>query len=251
MKILSWNVNGIRSVHEKGFLEWFRKEDADLVCLQEIKAEEEKIPRELKEIAGYKSYFSPAERPGYSGVAIYTKRKPERVEKTLGPDQFDREGRILLLEFSEFLLLNLYIPHGGRKKENLSYKLSVYDTLLAFLEKEKGKPLLVIGDFNIAHKEIDLARPKENEGNVMFTKEEREKLDLLENMGFSDTYRLFETRGGRYTWWPYWANARQRNLGWRIDYAWVSEGMRSSVRGAFIQDSVQGSDHCPIGVEIG
>jgi exodeoxyribonuclease-3 len=250
MKILSWNVNGIRAVHEKGFLEWMRKEDADIVCLQEIKAEEEKIPKELVSIPGYHAFFSSAERPGYSGVAVYTKERPERVERSIGFEQFDKEGRVLALSFSTFLLLNFYIPHGGRQKENLGYKFTSYDKLISLLSREAKNSVIAVGDFNIAHHEIDLARPKENQSSVMFTKEEREKLDAIESLGYRDSFRALYKEGGKYTWWPYWANARERNLGWRIDYAWLSKPLHHALTSASIHEAQKGSDHCPIEVVV-
>lgn len=250
MKILSWNVNGIRSVCKKGFLEWFKKSRADIVCLQEMKAQEEQIPKDLVNLKNYYFYFNPAIKKGYSGVAVYSKIKPRKVEYKLGLKRFDSEGRILKVEYSDFILINLYLPHGGRKKENLKYKLEVYSRLLSYLKRNKNKKIVLIGDFNIAHQEIDLARPKENKNNIMFTLEERKQIDSLINLSFIDSFRKFDKKGGNYTWWPYFANARQRNLGWRIDYAFVSKKMNSKLKKAFIFKKVKGSDHCPIGIEL-
>ncbi|EKD23688.1 MAG: hypothetical protein ACD_81C00194G0004 [uncultured bacterium] len=250
MKIYSWNVNGLRSVHKKGFLEWFKKEEADIVCLQEIKLQEEQIPEELRVIKGYTAYYNTGTRKGYAGVAVYTKQIPRKVSTTLGMERFDCEGRFLRLDYDDFIVIALYIPQGARDKRNLTYKLEVYDTLLVYLKKLKGKNVIVIGDLNIAHTELDLARPKQNTKNIMFTPEEREKLDALEKLGFVDTFRTENKEGGNYSWWPYFANARERNLGWRIDYVFVSKMFATRVKKAFILPSVRGSDHCPVGIMV-
>lgn len=250
MKIVSWNVNGLRAIFNKGFFKWFKEIEADIVCLQEIKLQESQLSKQLISPGNYFSYFSFAEKKGYSGVGIYTKEKPLKTEKQLGLSRFDQEGRILKLEYPDFTLVNLYIPHGGRKKENLRYKIDVYKTLLDQLKKLSNKKIIIIGDFNIAHKEIDLARPKDNRKNIMFTDEERGQIDKILNSGFIDSFRRFNKEGGNYTWWPYYLNARQRNLGWRIDYAFVSRPLESRLKSAFILKNVYGSDHCPIGVKF-
>lgn len=248
MRIISWNVNGLRAVYKKGFLVWLRKTQADLVCLQETKAQPEQLPSRLIHPRNYHSYFNSAVKKGYSGTAVYAKEKPLEVKTKLGIKRFDQEGRLLRLRFPSFILFNLYLPHGGRKKENLNYKLKAYDLFLKSLEKIKKRKILLIGDFNIAHKEIDLARPKENKNNIMFTLEERKQIDKLISMGFADTFRKFYKKGDCYTWWPYYRNARERNLGWRIDYAFSSKSLTPSVKDAFILSRVKGSDHCPIGI---
>ena len=217
MKILSCNVNGIRSAYRKGFLEFIQKENPDIFCLQEIKANTENLPSELLEIKDYYSYFNSAQKKGYSGVAVYTKRKPTSVNTSLGHDRFDKEGRILELDYPDFTLINFYIPHGGRQKENLSYKLEVYKEIFKKVNTLKNRDLILIGDFNIAHKEIDLARPKENKDNVMFTVEERKQIDNLFDLGLVDSFRYLNTNSGNYTWWPYAFKAKERNMGWRID----------------------------------
>lgn len=250
MKIISWNVNGLRSVYKKGFLEWLEETDADIVCLQETKAQETQLPFDLIKPENYYSFFASAQRKGYSGVAVYSREKPLLVKRKLGIDRFDNEGRILQLEYYNFTLINLYIPHGDRQKKHLNYKLEVYDHLLKHLEKIKNKKVVLIGDFNIAHKEIDLARPKQNRNNIMFTAQEREQINRLIKLGFVDSFRKFHKEGGNYTWWPYFANARQRNLGWRIDYAFVSKKLGAKLKNAFILPKTKGSDHCPIGVKI-
>ncbi|HLE07981.1 MAG TPA: exodeoxyribonuclease III [archaeon] len=247
MKIISWNVNGLRAVYKRNFLEWLSDSKADVVCLQEIKSDLENIPKDLINPKGYFSFFNPAEKKGYSGTAVFSKQSPEKVETKSGMKNFDSEGRFLKLEFSDFILIVLYLPHGGRGKEKMKYKLACYEFLQNYMKKLKDKNVLLIGDFNIAREGIDLARPKENHNNTMFTPEERGALNKLLALGFEDTFRKFHKEGENYTWWPYFANARERNLGWRIDYAFA-KGI--SPKSAAILKDVKGSDHCPIEVEI-
>ena len=253
MKIISWNVNGIRSVYRKGFLDFLEKEDPDILCLQEIKAKN--IPQSgnlfSSDILGnYYLAVNPAIKNGYSGVAVFTKEKPIRTSANLGLERFDNEGRILELEFPKFTLINLYMPHGARDKHNLEYKLESYDALTEKLKNLKTKKPILCGDFNVAHKAIDLANPSTNRNNIMFTSLERSRVDRLINLGFIDTFREFNKEGGNYSWWPYRLGLRERNIGWRIDYIYISEGLKSSLKDAFILKEVYGSDHCPIGVEI-
>ncbi len=250
MKIISWNVNGIRAVYRKNFFKWMRKTNPDILCLQEIKAQKEQIPEELIKPKGYYPYFNLAERKGYSGIAIYTKKKPLKVEYKLGLKRFDQEGRILRAEYRDFILINVYIPYGSRDKNNLLYKLKVYNRLIDYLKKIKGKNIILVGDFNIAHKEIDLARPKDNKNNIMFTPEERRQIDRIIGSGFIDTFRKFNKKGENYTWWPYRFNAKERNLGWRLDYVFVSKTIIPKIKKSFILNKVIYSDHCPIGIEI-
>ncbi len=250
MKILSYNVNGIRAACRKGFFEWFIKAKADIVCLQEVKAQREQLPVGLDSPQGYYSYFNFAVKKGYSGLAIYSKKKPIRIFNKLGIEKFDQEGRMLALEYPNFTLINFYLPHGGRQKENLDYKLESYGRILRYLNKLKNKEFILIGDFNIAHQEVDLARPKENKNNIMFTQEERKQIDGILNLGFVDTFRKKNQETGNYTWWPYAFNARERNVGWRIDYAFISSKIASNLKNAFISRGVNMSDHCPIGLEI-
>lgn len=250
MKIISWNVNGLRAIHKKNFLGWLEKSNADIVCLQETKAKKEQLSSELIKPKNYYSYFNSAEKPGYAGVAVYTKKKPLAIEYKTGMERFDKEGRVLKLEYSDFLLINVYLPHGGRKKENLDYKLEVYKFLLNYLKELRNKNIILIGDFNIAHKEIDLARPKQNQNNIMFTPKERKQIDKIIELGLRDTFRKFHKGKGNFTWWPYFYDARKRNLGWRIDYTFVSKNLTRRLKDAFILREVIGSDHCPIGIRI-
>jgi len=250
MKILSWNVNGLRAIYKKGFWEWFEKIKADIVCLQETKIQDEQLSFDLVRLKNYSSFFNSASKKGYSGVGVFSKKKPLEIKRKLGLKRFDNEGRFLELQYPEFTLINLYLPHGGRQKENLAYKLKVYQFLFKYLQKMNKQKLILIGDFNIAHQEIDLARPKQNKNNIMFTPKEREQIDRLIDLGFTDSFRKFYKEGGHYTWWPYLANARQRNLGWRIDYAFVSKRLTPNLKKSFILSQVKGSDHCPMGIEI-
>jgi exodeoxyribonuclease-3 len=249
VKIISWNVNGLRAVYKRGFLNILKDLNADIVCLQEIKARKEQLSPDLINPLGYNFYINSANKKGYSGVLVYSRVEPLSVENKIGLDRFDSEGRFLKLTFPHFTLINFYIPHGGRDKQNLGYKLETYNFLTNYLHSLKTKNVVLIGDFNIAHQEIDLARPKYNKDNIMFTPDERKQLDKILELGFSDSFRLFNKNGGNYTWWPYMANARQRNLGWRIDYSFVSENLRRKVKNASILKDISGSDHCPINIE--
>lgn len=250
MKIISWNVNGLRSVVRKGFFEWIKKENPDILCLQEIKIKESDLTFDLLYPSGYFAFYNSAVKKGYSGTAVFAKEKPKSINKKLSFRKFNDEGRFLELNFSNFTLINTYIPHGSRDKKNLKYKLKAYDSLTEKLSSLSEKPLVLCGDFNIAHKKIDLARPENNLNNIMFTPEERACLDKLADLDFSDTFREFNKRGGNYTWWPYRANARKRNLGWRIDYIFISKSLKGDLVKAFILKDVWGSDHCPIGITI-
>ena len=254
MKIITWNVNGLRSVWQKGFLAFVSQTKPDILCLQEIKIQPEQLEK-LEVPKGYCLFSNCAQRKGYSGVAIYLNKSCARshlaqIENSLGLDRFDDEGRFLQLKFPKFTLINLYLPHGGRQKENLDYKLKVYDFLLKRLARRKNRPLILAGDFNVAHQEIDLARPRQNQNNIMFTPAERKQLDDLITLGFIDTFRVLNPEGGHYTWWPYFADARKRNLGWRIDYCFVSKLLLPRLKKSFILSKVLGSDHCPVGVEL-
>jgi len=252
MKVLSWNVNGIRAVDRKGFFQWFTKEKPDVICLQEIKAQKEQLPSHLRNTPNYHLYINSAEKKGYSGVATYTKQKPLDVKMGFGIEKFDREGRILITEYSKFILFNIYFPNGKKNQERLDYKLDFYDTFLAYADnlKAKGKNIVVCGDFNTAHKEIDLARPKENEKISGFLPIERAWIDTFIDHGYIDTFREFNKQSEQYSWWDMKTRARERNVGWRIDYFFVNKEFMKYVKNAFILQDVLGSDHCPIGIEI-
>ena len=252
MKLLSWNVNGIRAVYKKGFMEWLNNEDADIYCLQETKAMKEQVPSEIMEMDGYYFFFSEAEKKGYSGVGLFTKKEPVNVEYGLGIQRFDSEGRTLVAHYDDFVLYNIYFPNGKASKARLDYKMDFYDAFLehARANVDNGKHVIMCGDVNTAHTEIDLARPKENETVSGFLPEEREWIDRLVESGFVDTFRLFSGDGGNYSWWDYKTRARERNVGWRIDYFFVSESLKDSVTDAFIQSDVMGSDHCPVGIVL-
>lgn len=252
MKILSWNVNGLRAAYRKGFLEWFLADEPDILCLQEVRALEEQLPSELREMEGYHAYFCPAEKKGYSGVAIYSKMKPQNVKNGFGIERFDSEGRTLIADYGDFVLFNIYFPNGTSSEERLQYKLEFYDALLDCVKdmNKEGKRVVICGDVNAAHKEIDLAQPKEKQTVSGFLPEERAWIDRLLSAGYIDTFRMFNQEPEHYTWWKFGQNARKRNLGWRLDYFFVSEELRDSVKSAFILSDVMGSDHCPVGIVL-
>lgn len=253
LNLVSWNVNGLRAVAKKGFLDWFRSEDADIVCLQETKAAPEQLPEELIAIPGYQAFFSASKvKKGYSGVVTYTKVAPRSVGFGMGEPRFDDEGRIVVAEYEDFLLYNVYFPNGKASKERLAYKLEFYEAFQTHVKRvaKRGKQVVVCGDVNTAHQEIDLARPRENQKISGFLPEERAWLDRFVGDGFVDTFRIFNQDPGHYTWWDMMSRARERNVGWRIDYFFVHERMRERVRGASIKPDVPGSDHCPVGIEL-
>lgn len=252
IRIVSWNVNGLRAVYKKGFLDWLRDETPDIMCIQETKAHEDQIPDTIKRIEGYHTYFSSAVKKGYSGVGLFTKQKPRSVQQGFGIKKFDREGRIIIADYDKFLLFNIYFPNGKISKERLRYKLAFYDIFLDYIDKlkKKGKKLVVCGDVNTAHKEIDLARPKENQKISGFLPEERAWIDKFITRGYIDTFRVFNKEGGNYTWWDQKTRARERNVGWRIDYFFISKNLKKNLKSAFIMHEVTGSDHCPIGIDI-
>jgi len=252
MRLLSWNINGLRSLKD-GFLEWLYNDSPDVLSLQETKASEGDLLEHIKNPKGYHSFFESSKiKKGYSGVAFYTKKKPESVEYGIGRKEFDDEGRVITLYFKEFTLINCYFPNTGRE-ERVQYKLDFNDCLLRYLEKirrEKNK-VIICGDFNVAHEEIDLARPKENEGNAGFRPEERAWIDEIISSGYADTFRHFyPEKESAYTWWDLKSRARDRNVGWRIDYFFVSRNTLPYLKRAFILDHVLGSDHAPVGIEV-
>jgi exodeoxyribonuclease III len=256
LKLLSWNVNGIRSQEKKGFGDWLRKENPDILCLQETKAAPVQLSANLTEPEGYITHWNyPEDTKGYSGVALFTKEKPDDVKYGFGIEKYDIEGRAIIAKYPEFTLLNIYFPKGDTREERrhrLDYKMSFYDAFLKFTDSLKGKDgrLIICGDFNTAHKPIDLARPKENEKNSGFLPEERAWMDGFISHGYIDTFRQFNKEPDNYTWWDMKTRARERNVGWRIDYFFVTENLAKSIKRAFIMSEVLGSDHCPIGIVL-
>lgn len=252
MKIFSWNVNGVRAIEKKGFLEWIEEEDPDIVCIQETKAKVEQLGSSLIEDHGYHTYWHSAERPGYSGVATFSKVEPYYIQKGLGIDRFDSEGRVLITEHENFLLYNIYFPNGQKDEIRLNYKLDFYDELLPIINEQvdSGSNVIVTGDWNTAHFPIDLARPKENVKTSGFMPIEREKMDQYVNSGWVDTFRHFHQEPERYSWWSYRSGARQRNIGWRIDYFFVNQSFISQIEDANIHENTLGSDHCPVSIKI-
>ncbi|WHY65202.1 exodeoxyribonuclease III [Neobacillus sp. SuZ13] len=249
MKFVSWNVNGLRACVKKGFLEYFQEVDADIFCVQETKLQEGQIDLELD---GYHQYWNYAIKKGYSGTAVFTKNKPLSVRYGVGTDESEDEGRILTLEFDDFFLVNVYTPNSQRDLARINFRLEWEDRILQHLkELDQLKPVVLCGDLNVAHQEIDLRNPKSNLGNSGFTEEEREKMTSLLAEGFIDSYRHFHPdQEGAYTWWSYMAKVRERNIGWRIDYFIVSEKLRERLKNVDIHCNVMGSDHCPIILEI-
>ena len=252
MKLISWNVNGVRAVVKKGFLDWLDQADPDIVCLQETKAHIDQLTAEILTDHGYHTYWHSGERRGYSGVATFCKTEPLYVQEGLGIERYDVEGRVLITEHENFLLYNIYFPNGQKDDERLQYKLDFYDDLLPIINEqaESGNNVVVTGDWNTAHHPIDLARPKENVKTSGFMPVEREKLDIYVENGWVDTFHLFHQGGERYSWWTYRIGARERNVGWRIDYFFVNEGFLDNVEDADIHDEIMGSDHCPVSLEL-
>jgi exodeoxyribonuclease III len=250
--IYTWNINGIRAIAKKGFKDWVKKSKGDIICLQETKAQPEQIPDEIKNIKGYDSFWFSAQRKGYSGVGTYTKIKPINTLNGFGNAKYDMEGRVIFSEYERFVLANVYFPNGGRGPERVKYKLDFYDELFLFLNKNyrDRKGIIVTGDYNTAHKEIDLARPKENETNSGFLPEERKWIDNIINLGYVDVFRKFNQNPDWYTYWDMFTRARDRNVGWRIDYFMVSEDFVNNIVSADIHMDVMGSDHCPVSIKI-
>lgn len=259
MKIISWNVNGIRAALKKGFLDYIKEEDPDIICLQETKAHREQAEVDLKD---YTEYWSSAVKKGYSGTAIFTRVKPIDVNVEVFDSSYSllkdkygdatKEGRVITAEFEKFYLVNIYTPNSKPDLSRLQFRYKSWDpSMLKYLKNlEKSKPVIFCGDLNVAHKEIDLARPYTNHKNAGFTNEEREGFDNYVNADFVDTFRMFNKEGGNYTWWSHFAKARERNIGWRIDYFCVSKLLSPKVKDAFIRMDVMGSDHCPIGIVL-
>lgn len=248
-KIISWNVNGLRSCMEKGFLDSFKKLEADMLCIQETKLQEGQIQLDPD---GYCQYWNYAEKKGYSGTAVFTRIKPLAVTYGIRMEEHDNEGRVITLEFNDYFLVNVYTPNARRELERLDYRMKWEDDFRSFLKLlDSRKPVIVCGDMNVAHKEIDLKNPASNRNNAGFTDEERSKFTELLNTGFIDTYRHFyPDKRDAYTWWSYMFNARARNIGWRIDYFCVSERLKDRLSEAAIYPEVSGSDHCPVGLVL-
>lgn len=252
MKLWSWNVNGIRSAYKKGFAEWLLTESPDILCVQETKAQPEALPKTLTDLDGYTSYWHWAQKKGYSGVAVYTKEKPVSVEVSMGIEKFDVEGRYLRLDFPDFVLFNVYFPNGKMGPERLKYKMEFYDAFLDMLEqlRKENPRIIFVGDVNTAHNEIDLARPKENSKVSGFLPIERKWMDRVVSLGYVDTFRSLHPDTVQYSWWDLKTGARQRNVGWRLDYVWVTKELSTAVERAYILTDVTGSDHCPVGIDL-
>lgn len=253
IKLISWNVNGVRAVLKKGFLEWLEKENPDILCLQETKAVQGQLDSKLLHPDGYTTFWhSPKHKKGYSGTAIFTKYKPLKISCGIGVEEFDEEGRTLVAEFKDFTLFNVYFPNGKAREERLNFKMGFYEAFQKRVEKEvkNGKKVLICGDVNTAHFPIDLARPQDNEDVSGFLPIERAWMDRFVAAGFSDTLRMFNPNPDIYSWWSMRSGARQRNVGWRIDYFFASENIKESVKSAFVLPDVMGSDHCPVGIEL-
>jgi len=247
MKLISWNVNGLRAVVKKGFMDFFENEDADIFCIQETKMQPDQLELPLEK---YNKYFNSAVKKGYSGTAVFTKLKPLNVTYGLGLEEHDNEGRVITLEFEKFYLINVYTPNSKRDLLRLDYRMKWEDDFRNYaVALDKIKPVVLCGDLNVAHQEIDLKNPKTNKKNAGFTNEERNKMTLLLNSGFIDSFRyLYPDRIDAYSWWSYMGKAREKNTGWRIDYFIVSEQLKKSIRETVIYDDIHGSDHCPVGI---
>lgn len=252
ISLYSWNVNGLRAVFRKGFAQWLEGSKPDVLCLQETKARPEQLAKELESVAGYRHYFSSALKPGYSGVALFTRREPLSVTQSFGVPRFDDEGRVLQADYGAFLLFNIYFPNGKASPERLRYKMDFYESFLGRMRQllKAGRRVVICGDVNTAHREIDLARPRENSKVSGFLPQEREWIDRFLEAGFVDAFRIFQSGPGHYTWWDQISRARERNVGWRIDYFFVSRNLERSMPRAWIMPEVMGSDHCPIGLEL-
>ena len=253
IKIISWNVNGIRASLKKGLTDYVLREQPHIFCVQETKAEREQVPTDSWPPNGYRDFYhSCSVRGGYSGVATFTTLEPLHVNRDIGIERFDQEGRVMQTDFDQFTLLNVYFPNGGARDERLLYKLDFYDAFFQYCEdlRKHGKKLIICGDYNTAHNPIDLARPNENKKTSGFMDVERVKLDHMKQLGYVDTFRLFNQEPGQYTWWDVKTRSRERNIGWRIDYHWVTEDLVPFVKHAYHQADQQGSDHCPVVLEL-
>lgn len=254
LNLLSWNVNGMRAVHKKGFLDWLAQTQADIVCLQETKCEASQLPAEMAQPAGYHAFWHNANsRKGYSGTALLSRTEPLSVQFGLGTPEFDDEGRTIIAEYPTFTLLNCYFPNGGRDHARVPFKLAFYEAFLNKCEqlREQGQTVVFCGDVNTAHQPIDLAHPKANQKTTGFLPEERAWMDRLVAAGYVDTFRhCYPDLAGQYTWWSMVTGARARNIGWRIDYFFIAQEGLDRVEDAFILPDVMGSDHCPVGLKL-
>jgi len=252
INIVSWNVNGIRAIYKKGLTDTIKKIDAEIFCFQETKANENQLSFFIKQIDSYKAYFKSGEKAGYSGVATYSRIEPKKVNERTGVAVLDSEGRVLLTEYKDFLLFNIYFPNGKASVKRLAYKMKFYHDFSAYCRRllAVGNKIIVCGDVNTAHREIDLARPKENEKVSGFLPEERAWIDQFLELGFLDAFRLFNKKAGQYTWWSMRSGARERNVGWRLDYFFVSENLRDNLLDCRLLPNIYGSDHCPISLSV-
>ncbi len=253
MKLISWNVNGLRAVINKGFEDFFKEANADIFCLQETKMQVEQLGEDAKKIFdGYYQYWNCAEKKGYSGTAIFTKKEPISVSYGIGIEEHDKEGRVITLEYEDFYIVDCYTPNSKRELERLEYRMIWEDEFRNYLlNLNKRKPVILCGDLNVAHKEIDLKNPKTNRRNAGFTDEEREKMTRLLDSGFTDSFRfLYPNKENCYSWWSYMGHSREKNIGWRIDYFIVSNSIESKIKESYIYQNILGSDHCPVGLEL-
>ncbi|MBU1118767.1 exodeoxyribonuclease III [Patescibacteria group bacterium] len=253
MKILSWNVNGIRAAYKKGILDFLKNEKPDILCVQEIKAKEDQLPKKLIAPQGYVTCWNPAEKKGYSGTAIFSRIKPTRVKTDFGEKSpLSQEGRVIEAEYDRFILFNVYFPNGKKDADRLTFKMDFYKAFLHYIDrlKKKGKKIIFCGDVNTAHTEKDIARPKENSKRSGFLPMERAWIDTVIKHGYVDTFRKYNTKPDQYSWWDLKTRARERNVGWRIDYFFVSKNCMPYVKDAFILKDVFGSDHAPVGVTL-
>ncbi len=253
LKLFSWNVNGLRAIFKKGFLDWLTTVQPDILGILETKSRPDDLPDDLRHPSGYETYWASAKRLGYSGVGLYTRLKPKSVQIGIGIPEFDQEGRTLIADYGDFVLIVAYFPNSGADLSRLPYKLAYDEALLSFCKKllDRGRSIICGGDFNVAHQEIDIAQPKQNQKHAGFLPEERGWMDKFISAGFVDTFRaLHPDQKGAYTWWTYFANARERNLGWRLDYFFVSQDLMPRVVDAAIHPGVMGSDHCPISLTL-
>ncbi|MBW2650883.1 MAG: exodeoxyribonuclease III [Deltaproteobacteria bacterium] len=252
MKLISWNVNGIRAIEKKGFLDWVSKESPDVLCLQETKAHPDQLNGNLINPDRYETHWAAAEKKGYSGVSVFTRIKPVSVKTSFGAGEFDLEGRNLVVDYGDFVLFNIYFPNGGNQNKRVPFKMDFYEAFLKAVEtmRKKGRSIIICGDVNTAHEEIDLSRPRENSKNTGFLPEERAWITKLLGKGYVDTFRYLNPDPGHYSWWDYKTRARERNVGWRIDYFFISRDLLPRLQSAFILKDVMGSDHCPVGIEL-